>query len=530
MGESGHAMDRRDFLGNALALAGSATLGGGFLQSCARTEEALPSLGGFELQFATALEAADAIRKRRISSAELTQHMFDRIERHNSSINAVVTLMHEEAMRQATRADLALSLDKNWGPLHGVPITIKDTYEVRGVRTTAGSQYYSTYHPEHDAEVVSRLRRAGAVIIGKTNTPEMAGDVQTYNDVFGQTNNPWNVARTSGGSTGGGAAAVAAGLSYLSIGSDIGGSIRTPSNFCGVYGHKPTLNLVSLRGHIPPPVEARPVPAATLPVAGPLARSPEDLKMALEIIGGPAGDSAEAYRWSLPPARKARLSDYKIGYVLDDPNCPVTPETGAQLQRAIEALSAAGARVTEGWPEGVDPKKSFETYFYLLMAAVGGGLPMGREEYFRKAARTEPPSLMTLRARAWTDTHEKFKEMERLRMLERQNWRNYFREFDAFLLPVTFTPAFAHDHSNMDLRILETSVGTRSYLDLFFYVSFATLAGLPATSAPVGLTEEGLPVGIQIVGPYLEDATPLDIASHLAKRIGGYAVPPGYFT
>ncbi len=252
-----------------------------------------------DLVFSSAVGAAQAIRRGDISSMELTELMFKRIDAINPRVNAVVTLMREEALARAKEADEARTQGHFFGPLHGVPITIKDAFDVKGVRTTFGNPAFKDHIPARDSAVVERLRHAGAVLLGITNVPFMLGDHQSYNDIFGQTNNPWDLARTPGGSTGGGAAALAAGIGYLTPGSDIGGSIRVPAHFCGVCGHKPTLNVVPTRGHMqlsPNDFD----PPNYLAVAGPLARYAKDLKLALEILGGPDDDEAVAYGWKLP--------------------------------------------------------------------------------------------------------------------------------------------------------------------------------------------------------------------------------------
>src|SRR5882724_3068833 len=220
-----------------------------------------------ELDFASALAAARAIRRGDVSSVELTTHLLGRIQQFNPKINAIVTLTAEAALERARAADEARARGEWWGPFHGVPCTVKDTFEVAGVTTTAGLPTLKSHVPARDAVVVARLRRAGAVVLGKTNVPPAAADWQSYNEVFGVSNNPWDLARTPGGSTGGGAAALAAGLTYLEPGSDLGGSIRVPAHFCGVYGHKPTLGVVPLRGHIPPPPGGPPGPPSSLAVA-----------------------------------------------------------------------------------------------------------------------------------------------------------------------------------------------------------------------------------------------------------------------
>ena len=271
-----HSLSRREFLGGGLAVAAAALL---------PPPPVRAAVG--DLDFASAIDAAHAIRTGQISSVELTTRMLTRIGQYNPKLNAIVTLTPDAALARARAADEARARGNWWGPLHGVPITIKDTYEVDGVRTTAGMVAYKDNVSPRDAVVVARLKGAGAVILGKTNVPVAAADWQSYNPIFGQSNNPWNLALTPGGSTGGGAAALAAGLSYLEPGSDLGGSIRIPSHFCGVFGHKPTLDLVPQRGHIPPPPGIPAAPPQTLPVAGPLARSASDLRVARKCSAGP---------------------------------------------------------------------------------------------------------------------------------------------------------------------------------------------------------------------------------------------------
>jgi amidase len=527
MSTSIRRVSRRMFLSGGTALLGSALLPISKLER--RASVSNPGGHLSELSFVSALGAARAIRTKEVSSAELTRHQLDRIERYNPPLNAVVTLMREEAMARARAADEALARDEWWGPFHGVPCTIKDTFEVAGVRTTSGAPQLANYVSRTDSVFVARLRAAGAVFLGKTNVPIWASDLQSYNEVFGTTNNPWDVTRTPGGSTGGGAAALAAGLGYLSIGSDIGGSIRIPAHFCGVYGHKPTLNLVSRRGQIVSPPGGPPSPPTDLAVAGPLARSAADLKTVLEVVGGPDSEDAIAYRWSLPPARGSRLTDYRIGFVLDDKFCPVTAEVKEVLATAIEALRKNGVTLEEGWPAGVVPAAQYDTFIFLRDSYYGSLLRDDQLEEMRKRAADQDGSYEAKRALAWTAPHKHFLAASGARMAARAVWQEYFRTHDAFLMPTTFIPAFPHDHSQPnEKRIIRTPEGPRKYSDMAFWISFATLTGLPATTAPVGLTREGLPVGIQILGPYLEDATPIDVAGGLTDVIGGFRPPKGY--
>jgi Asp-tRNA(Asn)/Glu-tRNA(Gln) amidotransferase A subunit family amidase len=344
--DTSRSLSRRSFLGVGL--------GGGLALAGATLLPARPAhAAAADLDFGSALGAARAIRSGQVSSVELTTRMLERIARHNPRLNAIVQLDADGARARARAADEARSRGEWWGPFHGVPCTVKETFETLGLVTTAGSPTLKNNVSPRDAAVVARLKRAGVVILGKTNVPIWAGDMQSYNAVYGQTNNPWDLTRTPGGSTGGGAAALAAGLTYLEPGSDIGGSIRTPAHFCGVYGHKPTLDIVPLRGHVPPPPGILLSPPTSLSVAGPLARSAADLRAALEVMGGPLEEEGTAWRWTLPPARAARLADYRIGYVLDDPLCPVSPDVGDTLRTAVEALRKAGATLEEGWPQGM---------------------------------------------------------------------------------------------------------------------------------------------------------------------------------
>jgi amidase len=478
--------------------------------------------------FSSAVDVAKAIRRGDISSLELTELMFKRIDSINPRINAVVTLMREEALARAKEADAARSKSTFFGPLHGVPITIKDAFDVKGVRTTFGNPVFKDHIPARDSVVVERLRRAGAVLLGMTNVPFMLSDHQSYNDIFGQTNNPWDLALTPGGSTGGGAAALAAGIGFLTPGSDIGGSIRVPVHFCGVCGHKPTLNLVPTRGHMQfsPGDFGEP---DYLAVAGPLARYAKDLKLALEVLGGPDDDDAVAYSWRLPPPRRQRLKDFRIGYVLDDKLCPVSSDVRTVLADAVAALRRAGVNLTEGWPPGADPGGENRNYAFLLDSFFADEMPDEKLAEVRARADKQDGSWEALTALAQAGPRKNFIAARRKQMKARATWQEYFHTHDAFLLPTAFVPAFKHDHRpSWNDRVLETPEGPRHYGDLLFWISFATHTGHPATVVPVGLTNEGFPVGMQIIGPYLEDATPIDLAAKMEELLGGFRPPKGF--
>ncbi len=517
-------LSRREFIIKAAALSAAfpfVKIGAHFDPSPKPTSRA------DDLVFSSAIDAAQAIRRGDVSSLELTELMFRRIDAINPRINAVVTLMREEALSSAKKADVARAKGRLFGPLHGVPITVKDAFDVKGVRTTFGNPAFKDHIPTRDSAAVERLRRAGAILLGMTNVPFMLGDLQSYNDIFGQTNNPWDLNRTPGGSTGGGAAALAAGIGYLTPGSDIGGSIRVPAHFCGVCGHKPTLNIVPTRGHMqfsPDDFD----PPNYLAVAGPLARYAKDLRLALEVLGGPDDDEAVAYIWKLPPPRQQRLKDYRIGYVLDDKLCPLASDVRAVLADAVAALRKAGANLSEGWPPGVNPKEESRNYRFLLDSFFADDMPDEKLAEVRAMADNQDGSLDALRALAQAGPHKYFIAARRKQMRARATWQDFFRTHDAFLLPTTIVTAFKHDHRPWKDRVLETPEGPRPYNDLWFWISFATHTGLPATVVPVGLTREGLPVGMQIIGPYLEDATSIDVAAKIEEVLGGFRPPKGF--
>jgi amidase len=391
------------------------------------------------------------------------------------------------------------------GPLHGVPITMKEAFHVSGMHTTWGQPEFRDFVAEHDAAVVGRLRQAGAVIVGTTNVAYLlANFAQTANELYGVTNNPWDPSRTPGGSSGGSAAAVAAGMSFADYGSDLAGSIRIPASFCGVYGLKPSAGIVPLTGFQPP---GRLPPNTDLnqpSVVGPLARTAGDLRVALRVTAGPEQPTAAAYSWVLPPPRHRRLRDFRVGVVIDDPCAPVTGEVQTGLADVVEALVRAGATVVEGWPRGVDPAASAELFGFQvgLFLAVQ---QLGQEDFAPLATVVS---------------------QERRRVEVRAAWWRYFSGIDVFLCPANFTTAFGHDSRPFPERTVATRDGPRRYTEQAFWVAHASLTGLPAVAAPIGRTPAGLPVGVQIVGPPYEDDTAITFADLLAEVIGGYEPPP----
>ncbi len=471
---------------------------------------------------------AEAVRRRDVSSRELLELYLARVDALNPPLTAVVTLDPDGARRTADAADAALARGEHVGPLHGLPMTVKDTYLTAGMRTTCGLPAWD-HVPGHDAEAVRRLRDAGAVIFGKTNIPALAGDWQTYNAIFGTSNNPWNTARSTGGSSGGAAAAVATGMTAFELGSDIGGSIRFPSSWCGVCGHKPTWGIVPMAGHLPPAPGA--LATTDLVVAGPLARSVRDLEVALEVIAGAAGHAAAGWRLELPPARGTEPVDLRLALWLDDPAYPVDAEVATVLAAAADALRAGGARVVDVPPavDMPDVLRLYQQFLYPILLSTTGkrsfdklakladSLPADDDGPLARTAR-----FATQRFRDWVFANE---NREQLRALMAE----FFADVDALVMPVAMVAAIPHDHSEpFTERVIAVDGGVRPYTDLMAWIALATVAHLPATVVPVGLTASGLPVGLQIVGPYLADRTTLAVGRLVEDLLGGFTAPPGY--
>ena len=473
-----------------------------------------------DLDFSSALHAADAIRQKKVSSVELTQRAFERIDRFNPQLNAFTYQLRDEALAQAKSADEKQARGESLGVFHGVPVHVKESFAIAGRPCTWGLTAFRDSKAPRNAAVVDRLIGAGAVLIGSTNVPVDLADWQSYNPIYGTTNNPWDVKRTPGGSSGGTAAALAAGLGYLSLGSDIGGSIRVPSHFCGIYGHKPTLDLVAESGSLPGGQPALPGFSTLLAVGGPMARSADDLLATLKIVAGPMGWDAKAWKWELPASRHQALRGFRVGYVLDDPSAPPVPEVRSILQQAIDTLARAGATLKPGWPPGYDHADLLRTYLFHLQAFFLSMAPPAAQSEMAKAGGMNAAGLAP------------FAEWQRqnLRRLQfRARWQAYLDEVDVFVSPVAFAEAFPHDQSEpMEKRTLATSSGPRPYLDLLDWIALPTLTGCPSTVAPIGRTPSGLPVGIQMMGPYWEDATPITFAGLLTREIGGFTPPPGY--
>ncbi len=453
--------------------------------------------------FSSAVEMIDAIRQGQITSVELLNLHLDRIQRYNDDINAVVALDVDAARKRAAEADKAIAEGQDWGPLHGLPMTVKDVFEVVDMPATSGDLKLKDYIPNRNAIAVQRLIDAGAIVFGKTNTPYHAEDIQTYNDVYGTTNNPWDLSRTPGGSSGGSAAALAAGFTPLELGSDIGGSVRNPAHYTGVFGHKPTFGVVPRYGHIPPmPGRVLPqqMPMAPLFVVGPLARSADDLELAMRVLTTPGKTDASGSRPELLSPRKQQFKDFRVAVWFTDsyPAAEIDADVLATLKMTVEKLRDAGLDIDEEARPDIDLLKDRQIWLDIYYKMVGGALPLDEVLVERQQK-------------------------------QQKIWAEFFEHYDVLLAPISPTVAFPHDHKRtLRSRFLEINGQWKPMLNHMTWAYMAVVSGLPATVAPVGLSESGLPVGIQIVGARFEDRTTIAFAQGLSELIGGFVPPPGY--
>jgi len=479
------------------------------------------------LEFSTACELAEKIRNKEISSRELTDLYIERIERLDGEVNAVVVRDFDRARAAADRADQALSEGRSLGPLHGVPMTIKEAYNIADLPTTWGLPDFKDNIATEDSESVARFKAAGAIFLGKTNVPLNLADFQSYNEVYGTTGNPWSTDRTPGGSSGGSSAALAAGFGALEAGSDIGGSIRNPAHFCGVYGHKPTWNIVPQQGHSLPGMLASP----DIAVVGPLARSAEDLTLALDVVSGPEPLVESGWKLELPPPRHAKLSDYRVALWPSDPMAPVAGEVADRVQQLGDRLAALGATVSDSARPAFEVARSHETYLYLLNGVMAAGLPeeaLAAMEAQVSALDPADQSDNAVMARAAVQKHGEWLRHNNRREALRMAWRDFFQDWDILLCPQTATPAFEHDHRPIPERTLAVDDAMQPYFQQLFWAGLITVAYLPSTVFPTGVSGDGLPIGLQAVSAEYADRTCIDFARLMADEIGGFVPPPGY--
>ncbi len=467
-----------------------------------------------ELTFLSAVDMAQKIREKKISPVELAEAHLAKIERLNPKLNAFVQVDADQVRREARAAEAEVMKGDILGPLHGVPVSIKSALDVAGLRCEAGTRLRAGHIAPQDAPLVARLRNAGAIILGVTNTPELLMAWETDNLLYGRTNSPWDLERTPGGSSGGEAAAISAGMSAGGVGSDGGGSIRVPAHFSGICGLKPTPGRIPSTGHFP----ASGGPFALIGVVGPMARTVADLKAFFEVMQGPDdGDTCAApvpLRWpSDPEARKLR-----IGYFEDDGRTPVTPETRAAVRTAANALRNAGFEVEPFRPEGLERARLLWKKFFV----VAGGMlirPMfcGREhdlspilKQFLDCSAEELPLDGETLLGAWIS-----------RDVLRTQFLGQMRKYPILLCPAAAIPAFRHGE-----RSWSADGKTVEYLDAWSYTEWFNLLGNPAAVVPVSYSAEGLPIGVQIIGRPWEEEQVLAVANALEMECKAWKIPP----
>ncbi len=480
------------------------------------------------LVFATAIDLAARIKRQEVSSVELLQLYWDRIDQYNSEINAIVWQMRDQALVLAQRADDQVKRGHTTlGPLHGVPMTVKESYDVVDSPTTWGIPMLKQNFPERDALAIKRLKDAGAIIFGKTNVPFALADFQSYNDIYGCTNNPWDLTRSPGGSSGGTAASLAMGFTGLDAGSDIGGSIRNPAHFCGVFGHKPTWNLIPPRGHSPPGILA----SADLSVVGPLARSAHDLKLALEVMMGPDEIQSRGLQVKLPHLRK-EVQDLKVAVWEDDGVAPVDVKVVQKVRNVANTIESLGAHVDWEARPDVEVDELLRTYQCLLNATLHCRIPI--QEYreivdaladtdeFDDSPETKVQFSPIARYRDWVQFNE-------ARTKVRWAWHEFFTRYDVLLAPIMATSAYPHDHGPLGERTITVNGEPQPYFKQLFWAGLAINAYLPSTVLPTGLCEvDELPIGVQLIGPEYGDMTTIEVAHILEQEGYRFTPPPAY--
>ena len=479
------------------------------------------------LQSAQAQAAAIAIGE--ISARELLDATLARHDRLNPAINAVVTTQREVALARAADADAATAAGASWGPLHGVPMTIKEAWDWIGSPSTSGHPELLDWRPEQNSEAIDRLLGAGAVIYGKTNLPVSMADWQTFNPVYGTTSNPWNTDMIPGGSSGGAAAALAAGLTALELGRDIGASIRNPAHYCGVFGHKPTYGLVPIAGHGNPGSPT----VLDIGVGGPMARYASDLTLGLDTVAGASGLDARGWKLDLPAPRKNNPQDLRVAVMLESDCCVVQDgELTSQLAATVTALGELGIRLDYHARPNVDLEQAHHNYMMLLRSATGSEYPVDAYEAQKEhAARWDAGDrdYRALAASGITLSHWEWANYHRAREDDRLAWDAFFDDYDLLLCPTAASAAYPHDHAGERAdRTIPVNGGQEPTVDQLFWAGMSCGVYLPGTVAPAGLTASGVPCGLQIVAGHLRDRESIAFAGFMERELGGYQVPPGY--
>jgi amidase len=475
--------------------------------------------------FSTATQMLAALDAGTVSSVELVDQHLARIDAHDAVLNAVPVRTPERALEAARAADDARSAGGRRGALLGLPITLKESTQTAGLPQSAGIEAFRDHRPVTDGPLARAVFDAGACLLGKTNIPSALADWQADSPVYGRTVNPWDHDRTPGGSTGGGAAALAAGLTPLEVGSDIGGSIRVPAAYCGVYGHRPSESAVPRAGAFP--LDDAPNPAQLMGVQGPLARSAADLELLFDVIAGPVDGEAAGWRLDLPAARHERFADFRVAVMPPLTLAQPSNEMRGAVDELASFLVGAGATVAEAMPE-VDQTAYFHDYLMLLTTMTTQGRARDdRERMARRFLDGGDPILVAQAPGLTLDAHQ-YLGLLRRRESARAAWRAFFRDWDVLVCPTALDVAFPHQTDPPNDRVLHVDDEVVPYWNNLVYPMWAIFAGQPATAFPAGRSSAGLPLGLQAIGPYLEDRTTLRFAQLLEREWRSFEHPPGY--
>lgn len=472
--------------------------------------------------YSTATAMLAALRAKDISSVELTELLIDRITAEDDLINAIPVRTFDLARSAALKADEQIAAGDN-APLLGLPLTLKESTQVAGLPQSAGILDFAGYQPEANGLVANSVFAAGAGLLGKTNIPVALGDWQADSPVYGRTNNPWDLSRTPGGSTGGGGAALAAGFTPLELGSDIGGSIRIPAAYCGCFGHRPTETAIPKSGSFP--MTDLPNPTFLLGVQGPLARSAADLSLMFDVIAGPEMFEDTGWTLNLPRPRHLNIADFRVAVLPSVLDIPCSAQVLKKLEELASFLGQEGATVIDAKP-GFDFTEYFADYLRLLNQMTSIAEPLAERQARAQALRSGDNPFDNAIADGLTQSAHEFMNVVFRRQMALFQWREYFKEVDAIIAPITLDSAFPHQSEPFHKRKLLIDNVERNYDENILYPSLAIFTGLPSTTIPAGLDDKGLPIGLQIIGPYLEDRTTLKLAELVEQGWHRFLAPP----
>jgi len=475
--------------------------------------------------FWSATKLAQALRTKKMSAVELFDLYAARIRQHNRALNAICVMDLNAGRKAARAADRAKGKK---GPLHGVPMTVKESFNVAGWPTTWGMPEHKDNVARKDALAVERLKRAGAIVFGKTNVPVLLADWQTFNPIHGTTNNPWDLLRTPGGSSGGAAVALAAGLTGLELGSDIGASIRNPAHYCGVYGHKPTWAVCSPRGHALPG-SAHPGDIAAI---GPLARGADDLKLAMNLIAGPDDIDGSGWKLELPKPKLSSFRKLRVAVMPSHPTAEVDVTVSGAIERLAGALARKGAKVSDTARPAFDPGEAHRVYLALLRAATSNRQSPHHVALWEELSQKRPADDMSYEAqaaRANVMRHKEWLGWSNRRHQMRLLWAEFFRNWDVLLCPPAASPAFPQNQRGERWeRMIDVNGKPQPSTTQMFWAGYSGMCYLPSTVAPIELAGGKLPVGVQIVGPQYGDYRTIAVARLIEREYFGFAPPPGF--